>query len=375
MSLLPARLFRRFSLLVRFALGISLLLLLATAFTVPALLEKSKLSAMKGFIQLPPVSFLGIARTIWGRGHEPFVAQMTSAAVEALVAVIVVAAITYALGFGRSFFRNPDTSDSGPLPRLNLSTRISLPLFAPLRKLFLRNAAQRGCFRFAIATILRSEAHLQIFLAFSALGLVAAAESLNTPQGLGSVLSRPFASTEFLAVPFVLAFCFLAGIRFAFEMPADLRASWIFQLWIDRDSQDARPLARRILYALTLSWLAPATFAVTVYFFGLQAALLHAGICISATILLVEILIANFRKIPFTCPYPQFESTSGLVLVAYLFGFLLFTSYLPELEHWSLQDPIRTFVFVPIFAAGFAAIHVRRRQLLDMDKTLIFNES
>jgi hypothetical protein len=375
MSLLPARLFRRFSLLVRFLLGIALLLLLATVFTVPDLLKQHNLSALEIIVRLPPVSFLGIARTIWGRGYEQFVPQMTSAAILTLAVSIIVAAIAYALGFRRSFIRIPETSDSGPLPQLRISTRLSTPLFAPLQRLFLRSPSQRGCFRFAISTLLRSEAHLQIFLAFAALGLVAAAESLNTPQGLHSVVAQPLPPTEFLAVPFVLAFCFLAGIRFAFEMPADLRASWIFKLWIDRDSQDARPLARRVLYAFTLSWLAPGTFAVTLYFFGWQNALLHTAIFVAATILLAETLVANFRKIPFTCPYPQFESTSGLVLVACLFGFLLFTSYLPELEHWSLSDPIRTLVFIPLLATGFAAIHVRRRQLLDMDKTLIFNES
>jgi hypothetical protein len=371
MSILPARLFRRVSLLVRFILGISLLLLLATAFTVPTLLEQSKLSAIKSFIQLPPVSFLGIARTIWGRGHEPFVHRMTSAAIEALAASVVIATITYTLGFRRSFIRIPETSDLGPLPQM----RLSVPFLAPLQKLFLRNPSQGGCFRFAIATLLRSEAHLQIFLAFAALGLVAAAESLNTPQGLRHLLTQPYPPTEFLAVPFLLVFCLLAGIRFAFEMPADIRANWIFKLWITPDSQDARPIARRVLYALTLTWLAPTTFAVTLHFFGSQNAALHTAIFIAATILLAEILIANFRKIPFTCPYPQFESASGLILVAYLFGFLIFTSYLPDLEHWSLSDPIRALVFIPLFAAGFAAIHIRRRQLLDMDKTLIFNES
>jgi hypothetical protein len=371
MSILPARLFRRVSLVVRFLLGIAFLILLATVFTVPDLLKQAHLFAIKLFVQLPAVSFLAIARTIWGRGYEPFVPQMTKAAIEALAAAIVIAAITYTLGFRRSFIRIPETSDSGPLPQI----RLSLPLFEPLQKLFLRNPSQRASFRFAIATLLRSEPHLQIFLAFSALGLVAAAESLNTPQGLDSLLSQPTAPVEFLSVPFILVFCFLAGIRFAFEMPADLRASWIFKLWIDRDSQDARPIARRVLHAITTSWLAPATFAVTLHFFGWQDALLHTAIFIAATILLAEILIANFRKIPFTCPYPQFESNSGLILVAYLFGFFLFTDYLPQLEHWALLDPIRILLIIPLLAIGFAAIHIRRRQLLDMDKTLVFNES
>jgi len=370
MSILPSRLFRRISLLVRFLLGLVLLFLLATVLTVPVLLEKSKITAIKNLVQLPPVSFLGIARTVWGRGNEPFVSQMTSAAIVALVAAVIVAAITYAVSFRRSFIRIPETADVAPPPQV----RISLPLLEPLANFFLCTPSQRASFRFAIATLLRSEAHLQIFLAFAALGLVAAAESLNTPQGLDSLLHQPHAPTEFLAVPFILVFCFLAGIRFAFEMPADLRASWIFKLWIDRDSQDARPIARRVLFALTLSWLAPATFVATLHFFGWQNAAIHTAIFIAATILLVEILVANFRKIPFTCPYPQFQSTSGLILVAYLFGFLVFTSYLPELEYWSLSDPLRALIFIPLLCAGFAAVHLRRRQLLDMDKTIIFNE-
>jgi hypothetical protein len=371
MSLLPARLFRRVSLLVRFLLGIAFLFLIATVLAVPELLNKHDLSATKILVQLPPVSFLGIARTIWGRGYEPFVPEMTSAALKALVAAIVVAAISYTLGFRRSFIRIPETSDTGPLPQIHFS----FPLSTPLQKFFLRTPSQRASFRFAITTLVRSEAHLQIFLAFAALGLVAGAESLNTPQGLHSLIHQPHPPIEFLAVPFILAFCFLAGIRFAFEMPADLRASWIFKLWIDRDSYDARPIARRVLYALTLSWLAPATFAVTLHFFGWQNAAIHTSIFITSTILLAEILIANFRKIPFTCPYPQFESTSGLVLVAYLFGFFIFTDYLPQLEHWALLAPIRALAFVPLLAVGFAAIHIRRGQLLDMDKSLIFNES
>jgi hypothetical protein len=371
MAVLPARLFRRFSVLVRFLLGIALLLLLATVLTVPELLNKHNFSATKILVQLPPVSFLGIARTIWGRGYEPFVSEMTFAALKALVAAIVVAAITYTLGFRRSFIRIPETSDTGPLPQ----TRLALPFATPLQKLFLRNPSQRATFRFVIATLLRSEAHLQILLAFAALGLVAAAESLNAPQGLRSIVSQPHPPIEFLAVPFVLVFCLLAGVRFAFEMPADLRASWIFKFWIDRDSQVARHLARRILHVLTLSWLAPATFAVTLYYFGWQDALLHTAMFAAATSLLAEILIAKFRKIPFTCPYPQFESTSGLILVACLFGFFVFTGYFPQLDHWALLDPVRALIFVPLLAAGFAAIHVRRRQLLDMDKSLIFNES
>ncbi|HUE41980.1 MAG TPA: hypothetical protein VMP12_00385, partial [Candidatus Sulfotelmatobacter sp.] len=188
-------------------------------------------------------------------------------------------------------------------------------------------------------------------------------------------LSQPHPPIEFLAPPFVIIFCLLAGIRFAFEMPADLRANWIFKLWIAPDSEEARPIARRVLHTLTLAWLAPITFLFTLHYFGWRDATLHTAILVAWSFLLAECLIVNFRKIPFTCAYPQFESSSGLVLVAYLFGFFLFTDDIPAIERWSLADPIRILVFVPLLATGFAVIQLRRRQLLDMDKTLIFSES
>jgi hypothetical protein len=60
--------------------------------------------------------------------------------------------------------------------------------------------------------------------------------------------------------------------------------------------------------------------------------------------------------------------------VAYLFGFVLFTSYLPELEFWSLADPWRTLVFLPLVAIVLLSIYFYRKQMLDMDKQLIFEE-
>ena len=129
-----------------------------------------------------------------------------------------------------------------------------------------------------------------------------------------------------------------------------------------------------MLLAATLAWLAPACFTITLFLFGWTSALLHTAIVTIPNVLLVEILLVKFRKIPFTCSYPPFESNSGVILVAYLFGFFVFTDYLPDLERWSLADPLRIICFVPLFAVALAALHAYRKQMLDMDKHLIFEE-
>ena len=105
-----------------------------------------------------------------------------------------------------------------------------------------------------------------------------------------------------------------------------------------------------------------------------STALMHTAIFTCCTIAFVELLLLRFRKIPFTCSYPPFQSHSALIFVAYLSGFLLFTSYLPELELWSLADPWRAVVFLPLLTVIFFSIHFYRKQMLDMDKQLIFEE-
>jgi hypothetical protein len=368
---LPAAAFRRVSLFARFGVAVILLGLLASVFTVPATLLRTSVVRAHVFALLPPVSFLGLARTVWGIRGDPFVVAMTKAAAWAFALVVFVAVITYGLSFRRSFLRIPETADAGPLPRLR-------PSFSPLsllHKAILGKPSHRACYHFIVRTLLRNDAHLQIVSAFAALGLVAAAEALTSIRSDPFFLSRHAPSTDFLSLPFILGYCIVVGVRFAFEIPSDLRANWIFRLWMSCDDPQARPVARRVLLALTLPWLIPACFVPTFILFGWSGAILHAGIVALCVVLLVEILLVKFRKIPFTCSYPSFESNSGVILVAYLFGFFVFTDYLPEMEHWCLGDPLRVVSFVVLFGIGFGGVYAYRKQMLEMDKRLVFEET
>jgi hypothetical protein len=370
MALLPAALFRRVSHAARFLLAIILLALIASSFTVPYLLTQVSVPAAHKIASFPPVSFLGLARTIWLQGADPVAAKISRAALSAVGVTMLIAFVAYALSFRRSFIRIPEMADVGPLPRL----RHSISLLAPLHRTILRNAPQRACYHFVARTLLRSDGHLQILLGFAALGLVLSAETLSSAPSLHSLVNGQTPSAEFLSVPFILAYCVIVGIRFAFELPADLRANWIFRYWLDPGQQDARAIARRVLLLFTLPWLAPAVFFSVLFFWGWSAALLHATILIACTVLLVEVVLIRFRKIPFTCSYPPFQSHSGLIFVGYLFGFLFFTDYLPQMEHWSLLNPWESIWFVPLLGTGLFALRQYRKQMLDMDKHLIFEE-
>jgi hypothetical protein len=85
LAVLPPAMFRRISVVARFAMAIVFLALLGGVFTVSRfVLNASHYRAAL----LPPLLFLGLARTVWGRGAEPLVADMSRAAFASVVAVI-----------------------------------------------------------------------------------------------------------------------------------------------------------------------------------------------------------------------------------------------------------------------------------------------
>jgi hypothetical protein len=370
MAILPYALFRRISLYVRFLLALCFLVLLATSLAVPSFLSETERGATNAIRAIPAVWFLGINQTLWGHGNDPFFAAMTRTALFGLGISVTVALLSYALSFRRSFIRIPETAEVGPLPR----SQFHLFPTGLMDRTILRDLPQRACFRFITRTLLRSEAHLQIASAFIAMGLVVGAQAIAPAfrANTAAAIHRP--SEDLLSLPYILSFCIIIGIRLAFEIPSDLRANWVFALWIDPDALQARPIARKVLLTFSLGPLVPICFASSAILWGLESAFLHTAIFAACTVAFVEILLLRFRKIPFTCSHPQFQSHSALIFVAYLFGFLIFTAYIPELELWSLAGPWRVTLFIPLIAAILLSIHQYRKQMLDMDKHLIFEE-
>jgi hypothetical protein len=370
MAILPATVFKRASLFVRFLLAVILLAMLGGSVINPEFFSRMATQSHRTLSMLPPLSFLGLARAVWGASGDPYVARMTGAALIALGLTFATAAIAYSVSFRRLFIRIPETADVGLVPRLPVFLSALSPRFGR----FLRKPAQRACYEFVGRTLLRSGTHLQIVLGFLALGSVVAAcvlASMTTPRSIIAGKTPPLA---FLCIPFIWSYCVVVGIWFAFDVPMELRANWIFRFWLDRDQHEARAVARWVLLVFSLSWLAPACFVVTMVFWGWSVALLHTLVLSICTFVLVEALLVRMRKIPFTCSYPTFKSNAGIIACGYLFGFLFFSDYLVQVERWCLLNPWRVLLFAPLVPIVLWATYLYRKQLLAMDKELIFEE-
>ncbi len=370
LTLFPVAMFRRVSAVARFVMAMGLFALLASSFTVPQYLSGAFIARHYRAALWPPLSFLGLLQTVWGRGGQALVVEMTEAAMGALGLAVLIATVTYISSFRRAFTRIAESPDAGPLPRVIFSFW-RLPLMSRM----FSKPAEQACYQFVGTTILRSDSHLQIVSGFMAIGIVAAANVLSSAPNLREIVSGSSPTFQFLSVPLILAYCLVIGVRFAFDIPADLRANWIFRFRLEHGWHEARKITRGILLFFSLSWLVPLCFLFTLVFWGWMAALLHTVLLVLCTVVLIELSLFNFRKIPFTCSYPAFKSHSGVVALIYLFGFLVFTHYVGQLEYWSLAYPWRALWFVPLCLSVLIVLHVHRERQLDMDKTLIFEDA
>ena len=370
LACLPFRIYRKVSVYVRFAVGFCLLAALATSFSIGAVLSGGSRLLYDRLGRLPPAWFLGFTEALWGNGNDIFFASLARRAMISLGLALLISIIAYSLSFRRSFVRIPELADVGPLPR---SQRFRLPAML-LDITILRDAKLRACYHFISRTLLRSDAHLQIVLAFAALGLVVAAQTVNATYHPGFSFTGQPPSMALLSIPYILSYCLLLGIRLAFEVPLDLPANWIFRLWIDPGDELPRQVARRVLLTFSLGWLVPLCFLYSAILWGWLTALLQTAILIACSAVFMEALLVKFRKIPFTCSYPPFESNSPLYIVAYLVGFALFAIYIPRFAQWSIVTRWGIAFFIPLVLLSLIVTRQFRKQMLDMDKQLIFEE-
>ena len=149
-----------------------------------------------------------------------------------------------------------------------------------------------------------------------------------------------------------------SGCGIVFEIPAELRSNWIFQLMVDPDRQKCEGLARRVILILVLPWLLVISLPVYVYLEGWTVAALHTLLVITWALLLTNIVLIRLRKIPFTCTLPLFKQHSFVTLLSCCFGFLLYAVSTPEFESSALAEPLRMLSLVPAAAVLWYIPHL-----------------
>jgi hypothetical protein len=369
MTVLPPRLFRRVSAYARGMIVVYLVTLLCTSFAVPDLLRQVKGPPPSWTFLFPSCWFVSLCQLLRQRA-SPAMAELATLCVPAIVMIGVFAFGTYAIGYRRHFVRISEIAEGTSLEHVPMPWRGT-----GMERFLLRTPFQRGCFRFVAKTLLRSEAHRLVLTGVAGLALVLSSQALmHAFDGVKS--AREAALTpDALSIPLVVSFLLIMGLRIVFEIPADLRANWIFQLTLDPDQQECAPLAKRVILISILPWMVVATFLIYLYLEGLSVAVLHTAVIASWSFLLASAVLVWFRKLPFTCSLPVFKQHSIVILIGLCFGFLIYVGSTAEFESSALTSPIRMIWLLPVAGIAWYIPRYLEKNTIDLERKLIFEET
>jgi hypothetical protein len=370
MTVLPPRAFKKISPYVRALVVFYLMTVLCTSFALPDFLRKLPGSPPAWTRLLPACWILGFCQSL--RGHaDPTLLALARLALPGFGAVIVIAFCVYAVGYQRHFVRIAEMTEGASAGTAAKGSRMS----AWLDRWVLRTPCQKGCFRFVWKTLFRSESHSLVLAGIGGLGLVLASQALLSAFEGGDSARVAMVSTEGISIPLVLAFFIIVGLRMIFEIPVELRSNWIFRLMLDAEKHECEPLARKVILVSVLPWVLLISFPIYAYLGGWVVGGLHTLVVVIWSLLLTDAVLIRFRKLPFTCSFPLFRQHSIVTLLGCVFGFFLFAVVTPQLEAWAFADPVRMIVFVPLAAVGWYVPRHIRRNPLDVEREMIFEEA
>ncbi|MHB8525146.1 MAG: hypothetical protein ACYDD2_03185 [Candidatus Acidiferrales bacterium] len=359
MVLLPYRQFRQISTAMQFVSVIALVTLLIVTPEIGSLVTHVTSGPRTFLSWLPTVWFLGLYQQIFGRGDAEFRA-LAERGIEALAFVIGAAVVFYTASYGRYFRRIPEMMESAPNGPGTMK-RFALRSFD---RLALGSAFECACFHFATRTLVRSQRHRLLLAGYVGMGMAIAIQDVAADWSGVARAAVHLPTATLLSAPLAIAFFLLSGLRFVFNVPAELPANWAFRVVAERRGLQARRVAKKLM----LAFLAPVIIVTAVIYSAIWGAwfgMIHTVFIILGSLLLTDALLLGYRKIPFTCSYAAGKHNAGMVLALYFLVFLFFSSSLAHAEHWALSWPslIPFFVLMALIVAGWVGLHHYTRAL------------
>jgi hypothetical protein len=368
MNVLSYRWFKRvsryFQLILMF-LFLSLLFLFPRIFSSFDVLRENKL-----FVSVfPPIWFLGVYESLLGQKVFPEVHRLTEIGLKALTLAGLTFVITYLVSYKRQVQR---CFESGIVqPRFNGRNTIFTSL---INSYLLRSQSQKASFYFVAKTLVRSHQHKLFLGAYIGVGLALVAVGFVASISLQEFEGAEGLGLAMLSVPLILSFFTLVGMRVIFTIPAELRANWIFKLSAGQDRADYLAGVYKVMLVLGVAPLVSALFPLYLACWHWSITVLHLSFSLILVLILLEILLFRFQKIPFTCSYLPGKANIKLFWAVYLFSFTTYAYSMTSLESWMLEDPIRLGPFYFLALALLVGLAIDRSRFLRRRFDLIYEE-
>ena len=363
--MLPRSRLRAASTTVRSAMLCAMVLCIPLAAKLPAVAPLLAAESRSLYL-VPPVWFLGVHELLLGHG-SPYFTRLAAVAAVASAASLAVAAGAYLFLYHRfdRIMMRPASASVG-------SRWWNVPLFERVS----RHANVAAIGSFIRMTLARSPLHQGVFVAVAACG---AGVVLNSLLGVKALprLRRTYEDELAAALtwaPFALMFATTIAVRAALVLPIEPRANWIFRITehdmarVDQVEAVVRSMIR-LGVVLPLLILFPVQWVV---FHG--QAIVSTAVAFAAGVVLVEIGMSEWRRLPFTCSYMPGKRFVGLTALVGFTAFVVFTSVGSLLAYASRMHPNGALVFLAILGA-IVWERRRRRARLTLHTPLLFEDA
>jgi hypothetical protein len=331
---LPRPLFLRLSAILQMA---TFCLFVGVYFLQPSLASAEALTATRNqplLVWLPSYWFLGLFQELNGSLNgtaRPTLVALAGHAWIGLGLAIAAASVAFLFSYFRTLRKIVEQPDIVPGSRqLTWLPRFGSPI-------------ETAVTQFSIRSLLRSRQHrvLLSFYAGIAFGIIIlflktpVAQKLSTASG-----SDPWhrVSLPLLASSFVMMCFWILGIRVVFAIPLELRANWIFRITQIREAAEYLSASRRAIYAVAF---APVWVTSAVLFLSLwpwRAAAGHLAVLACVGVILTQVCVHGFHKLPFTCSYLPGKSNLHITFLLCLMLGLNLTYWSTEFERRALSD-------------------------------------
>lgn len=318
----------------------------------------------------PPAWFVGMYQYDLG-WTQPVFAALAARAWHSLGLAALVAAVTFAIGYRRHIQRLLESVETTP----SAPGRIAALLTQLAHRLLLRTPSERAAFHFVLHSTTRSRRHRGLLAAWAGGGFALVFHGVAGAIGAGAGPNwwqSPHG--PLLAVPLVLSFFSLCGLRYVFTMPAELSANWLFQVCGRPDINEYIGGIRKAMVLIGIVPLFALLLPVYVLLWGWTAAGVHLAFGFVIALLLMELLMAGFAKVPFTCSYVPGKANIKSLWALYVVAFLVYVSLFSGIELLILEAPSRLIWLFAIAALGKAGVSYYRRRRPAEDFVIVFDE-
>jgi len=230
----------------------------------------------------------------------------------------------------------------------------------------LPNVQESAAFSFIGKTLNRSRHHKLLLAGYVGIGLALVVDGFVT-----LLLDRQFHRIDWqqtrwlqavLSAPMVFSFFLLSGMRYVFSIPVELRANWIFRV-TETDSRN-RLLdgVEKVVLTLGVVPILILMLPIHVWLLGGATAAVHFVEGGLLSLILMELVLFDFEKVPFTCSYLPGKRNVTQTLVLYWVAFSAYAYSMTAVEVWTLRDPARVLTVVGLLLAAFCRLRLARKE-------------